>query len=117
MSDEPREEVILITTSCARLPDLAELEAAFPLRFPSRVPQRIFPGDCDTDVGDDSDDVIGPGFRHKPEVAEHPDSDVFLSDELDRKSVIPCDAACASGLRTLTRAGHAITSLLAFIVV
>ena len=76
-------------------------------------------GECDTDFGDDSDDVIGPAFRHKPEVAEPSDSGVFLSDELDRKSVIPCSfvAACASWSRALTRAGHAMTLLLALIVV
>ena len=91
---------------------------AFPLRFQG-LGARESIWEFDTDSGDDSDDVVRPAFRHWPEAAEPPDSDAFLSDELDRKSVIPCScvAACASWSGTLTRAGHAMTLLLALIVV
>ena len=73
----------------------------------------------DTDPDDDSDDVVGPASWHRPEAAEPADSDAFLSDELDRKSVtqISCFTACASRVVTLTRAGLAMTLLLACLVV
>ena len=74
----------------------------------------------DIDADDDVDDGTRPGFWYEPESAEPPDLDVSLSYELlDKKSSIidSRSASCASNVWTRTRAGHAMTSLLALLVV